>query len=689
MQSTARTILPRIPLPPLVALVALAAGLLRLGFADLSPFGHDEALEAIRARPIWWGEFPVESEITSWFIPDPPGMLYFFALAEAFPRPAVARVLLVGLLNVLAVALTFRLTQRYFGLFAALVAGLAYAVNPWAVIFGQQPWVITQPALTAGMLLAACAVVMQRAQRWIVLFFVLGALQTQTHLLMVLFAPAAVLTLALFPRRWLRPAVVPAAVAAVLVVLPYAGHLWSTRDDLITALGRGERGLTLALDGTAARLLTWLLSGQQLQIKLGITAPAVEWLSDASVLLWAPLAAALMVGLSCSIGACLRRLPAWEAHLLLLLWGLCPLLLMTFQSSAVYIHYVLVMLPVPFVWMGIGAAAVLAWARRARPGAVWPSRAVCAALAMPMVAHAALVCAYYWSLDQWLRAPRTGVSPLAWQAALNQADVRARALGIGEIHGLPLRYWQTVADRTKPVAGSGDDVVVYTGIQDEGNLHLDKRRKAISYLLGPELVARFPLEGTLIVAGGSEFLVMTVPEQDVPRPAVKDATRVVEVPLPGTSGATRVWQTRAQTAREAVQPRWRSTARFQAGVRLLGMDAPPRAQPGQSLALTTHWYVERRIDPQAPIVVPFVGLIDSDGAPLAEVRRGGLPSDSWLLGDIMSQQATLNVPPDLARGEYRLVVGLTTPDGFRDQLVEGPPADVGSTATIVSALRVD
>ena len=70
-------------------LVLVVAALFRLPFPDLTPFGHDEAHEAERARPIWSGARPVDSEITSWFIPDPAGLLYVYALAEPFPRPAI------------------------------------------------------------------------------------------------------------------------------------------------------------------------------------------------------------------------------------------------------------------------------------------------------------------------------------------------------------------------------------------------------------------------------------------------------------------------------------------------------------------------------------------------------------------------------------------------------------------------
>src|SRR5215207_10481685 len=125
--------------------VLVVASALRLPLPDLTPFGHDEALEAIRARPIWYGARPVESEITSWWIPDPAGLLYFFALAEPFPQPAVARVLMVSALNVLSVVLCYLFTRRFFGARVGLIAGLLYAANPWAVTFARQPWVITQP----------------------------------------------------------------------------------------------------------------------------------------------------------------------------------------------------------------------------------------------------------------------------------------------------------------------------------------------------------------------------------------------------------------------------------------------------------------------------------------------------------------------------------------------------------------
>src|SRR5204862_3084686 len=96
-------------------LVLVVAAFLRLPFPDLTPFGHDEALEAERARLIWYGARPVDSEVTSWWIPDPAGLLYFFALAEPFPQPAIARVVLVSVAYVASVGLTYAFARRFLG----------------------------------------------------------------------------------------------------------------------------------------------------------------------------------------------------------------------------------------------------------------------------------------------------------------------------------------------------------------------------------------------------------------------------------------------------------------------------------------------------------------------------------------------------------------------------------------------
>jgi hypothetical protein len=658
-------------------LMLAVAAAVRLPAPDLTPFGHDEALEAARARPIWYGARPVDSEITSWWIPDPAGLLYFFALAEAFPRPAIARVELVALANVLAVLACYGLARRFFGPAVGLGAGLLYAANPWAATFARQPWVITQPLLTVAMLFSALMVVAGRDRRWIVPFFVAFAAQTQTHLLAVLYGPPVALTLLLFPRRWLGRELLVGCAAALLIVAPFAWHLWELRDAVGEALARGNRGLTLLPDATPARLTLWFVSGYNLDAKLGFPAPALAWLRGPLLAIAAFGGGLLLLGIARSGRVCLGRRPGWEAHALLLIWFLAPLTLMSWQSSAVYIHYVLVLLPTPFILMTLGLDRV-----RALP---------VAAIAAICAVQVAALGLFYAALEGSLAAPRAALTPTEWQAALNRAELDARQVGIGEIHGLPLRYWQSVADRAKGAAAGlgpaelGRDVVAITGIRDDANRQLDERRKALDYLLGPELQARFPLEGLTVLPSTRDTLFLTIPEQDLPG-AARGASRLADLPLPGTNGTTRLWLVRARPPRELVRPRRPADVRFETGVRLLGLDAPPEAVPGQTVPLISYWLVERDVPAADEDDEPFLELLDGAGASRAYQAGGGLPSRQWRAGDVLAQRASLTMPVDLPPGEYRVAAGLTMREEGARARVLGPNAPAGDSVPVATVV---
>jgi 4-amino-4-deoxy-L-arabinose transferase-like glycosyltransferase len=643
--------------------VLVVAALFRLPFPDLTPFGHDEALEAERARPIWYGARPVDSEITSWFIPDPAGLLYVYALAEPFPKPAIARALLIAAINVLSVLITYLLARRFFGAGVGLTAGFLYALNPWAVTFGRQPWVITQPILTALMLFSAMMVTVRRDRRWVIPFFVAGAAQTQTHLLMVLFGPPALLTLVLFARRWLVPQVVPAIIAALAIVAPYSLHIWSLRDTIFEALGRGNRGMSLLPDPTAATLTTWLISGYNLEWKLGFPDAWMDSLALPLLLTAVVATGLLLAGVVASARACLRRAPGWEADALLLIWLLAPLALMSWQSSQVYIHYVLCLVPVPFLLMARGACWLASMHVPVSHGAVSARSIVRAVIGAILIVQALAVGGFYLALDRIASASPAETTATEWQAELNREDLKARQIGIGELHGLPLRYWQTVADRTREAANRAGirTVTVVSGIQDEGNLHLDRRRKALSYLLGPDLEPRFPLEGLIVVPTSGDTLFLTLPDQELPRVVQRAAKRLVEIPQPGTSSETSVYQVRARAANDVITLRRRADVTVEDGLRLIVLDLPSDVRPGQTAPLAAYLLVQQPISVTDADRAPYVELWDGSAKPRVTVRRSGLETSQWLPGDLLIQQMNLTVPVDLGEGDYELRFGLAPP----------------------------
>jgi hypothetical protein len=289
------------------------------------------------------------------------------------------------------------------------------------------------------------------------------------------------------------------------------------------------------------------------------------------------------------------------------------------------------------------------------------------------------VVAFYAALDRIASAPPATVSATDWQLDLNREDLKARQMGIGELHGLPLRYWQTVADQTRAVAQTTGirGVTVVTGILDDANRHLDKRRKALSYLLGPDLDARFPLEGLTVVPTATDTLFLTVPDEELPRVVQRAATKLAEIPQPGTSSATELYRVRARSADDVITLRRRSNVRVVDGLRLVVLDVPSQVSPGQRAPMAAYLLVEdsSRLGPEN--VAPYVALEGPPSGPLV-AKRSGLDRADWRTGDLLIQQLGVTPPVDLPPGDYDVSFGLVgaedTPDGVAAQPV--PPIRV-------------
>lgn len=93
--------------------------------------------------------------------------------------------------------------------------------------------------------------------------------------------------------------------------------------------------------------------------------------------------------------------------------------------------------------------------------------------------------------------------------------------------------------------------------------------------------------------------------------------------------------------------------------RLVGYRIPSTATPGQALEVTLFWQSIKatNIDYQV-----FVHLVDSGDTIWAQgdsAPRGGFyPTSLWIPGETIQDPHLLPLPPDLAPGEYRLLVGM-------------------------------
>jgi hypothetical protein len=87
--------------------------------------------------------------------------------------------------------------------------------------------------------------------------------------------------------------------------------------------------------------------------------------------------------------------------------------------------------------------------------------------------------------------------------------------------------------------------------------------------------------------------------------------------------------------------------------------------PGGLLDVVLYWQVMQR---ETAVYTAFVHLVDANDDIVAQVDQwpGGLPSDTRAEGEVIFDRYALPLPPDLAAGSYRLVVGLyTASDGVR------------------------
>lgn len=97
-------------------------------------------------------------------------------------------------------------------------------------------------------------------------------------------------------------------------------------------------------------------------------------------------------------------------------------------------------------------------------------------------------------------------------------------------------------------------------------------------------------------------------------------------------------------------------ARFAGGIELLTYEL--EKDPG-ALKVTLFW---RPVEPQSQSYTVFTQLLDAEGQRLAGhdslPANGAVPTDTWPVNTVQVDPHRIDLPPDLPRGEYTLVVGL-------------------------------
>lgn len=343
-----------------LVVVVLLATWLRLGRTGIIEFKRDEATLSRLALDVaqrqHWTWVGIGSSVG---FPNAPINVYLFAVPYAISDNPLLATLFVGFLNIVAVALVWRLTRRYFGPQAAVMAALLFATSPWAALYARKIW--AQDLLPPFVLLTAFTGILGflEGKRWAQLFHLpLLALTVQIHFGAISWVPISAVLILLGWRNWSRWLWAGVALA-VLLSLPY---LYGLYDADLLSLSALRESLSQSSEGTPPRERhfettafdhAWLVvSGRDIHALAGEdafqdyldTIPPVY--SFFSIL---PLLTLLSLPVLGYLAYRRRDLRLW---LILALWLIVPILAFSYTWAEPQPHYMLPMLPVAFVLIG-------------------------------------------------------------------------------------------------------------------------------------------------------------------------------------------------------------------------------------------------------------------------------------------------------------------------------------------------
>lgn len=346
------------PLPDglLVAGVAALAAVLRLYRLDLIDFRFDQAFPLQYAQDIvngrWWPVQPHGSVAA-----HPAMFLYVLAIPYFVTRHFESIVAFRALVDVAAVPLIWLIGARFVNRRVGVIAALLFAVAPWAIKFARDLGVVVLPV---GLALAMLGV-LEAAQRrnpwgWMLAGwgtgFVLGAHMSGLYAL-----PAVAVGLWLGRRsfKWL-----PALIGSAPLAFVFANYLMF---DAGLGFANVQAYLAPATESGAPadvlRLAAMIAAGANLSDLTGAsfaawaaqTAPVHAWLVDAQLALVVFGAAALMA-VAVRTFANHRAERTWQMPLVVLAWLLLPIAALAVSARATVLHYLLVILPAPFLAIG-------------------------------------------------------------------------------------------------------------------------------------------------------------------------------------------------------------------------------------------------------------------------------------------------------------------------------------------------
>lgn len=369
-------------------ILAVIAALLRLYGIQTTEFDDDQVMIFRMAYDALHRHMLIAtSNVASIHILNPPGIEYILMLPALLGANVVWAAILLAVLSTAGVLLTYFFTRHYYGRLAATLAASFYAIAALPVFYSrfiwQQNFLLFFVPLFIAILFWG---VVSRRQGWFAPALVLFGLLIQLHGSSILLSFVFLAAWILAPRtvRW-RDIVL----GVFLVLLIYSPYIWwevsSHFSDV--AILRHQLQHTSHLDAQVLKSYEEFLGTHNIPLSPSALfiriAPYVNWMMHIMAVL---LCLAFCWIISDVIGRFkrgatkqsflesirhwwseLRANPYRSGLLVLLIWQIAPLLSLLRHSVGTAPFYLLILMPGPFLLIGIFLARCFDWLRQRTP----------------------------------------------------------------------------------------------------------------------------------------------------------------------------------------------------------------------------------------------------------------------------------------------------------------------------------
>jgi hypothetical protein len=598
----------------LLALVLLVAALMRLGEPGIIEFLHDEAMLSLMAQDwLAGGDFPLTGIPSSVGVPNPPISVYVLAVPYLISSSPQVATLFIAALNAAGVGLLWWMAHRYLGRVAALAAGLAYALNPWAILYSRKIW--AQDFHTPFLLLAVALGLygFGENKRWAqaaclpVLMFAV-----QIHFAAWALLPLYLVCLWMGRKALSARALFFSLALAGMTLVPFLLGLSSTLQQapnrIANAVARSGENLMPTPDAlifnarlaTGLGLETWVAPQQTAHLLANVPPPVELWL--------------LVGGLVVTGLIAIWRPPYRRFVPLLVVWVGLPMAVFSITWTRVYPHYFVASIPALCLLAGVG----LAWLVSAVPGKPYSRMALLTGFGVLLLTQG-----------------------LWWRGLLRYLDSTATPEGFGP----PMHYLLNA----RAALAQHDDVLI---ISDGFEILYDQEPAIWPVMLrdSARCVRALAGDGAAVFPAGALAVLIAPNAPDNPIGSLYRANKETVFPLRPGEGSYRMMVFEAAPEWNGPAPTAVEPVRFESGIRLTGYHL-------QTDRMLLEWRLPGPVEADYHY---FGHFLDANGEKIGQRDNSLWPGRFWCAGDRLLTWADITLPPEttiLRVGLYTLKNG--------------------------------